>query len=267
MIRWEPSHWVISLSCPADGEAYAGAMTGFPPSATPLDDVKRVLCVFAHPDDADFGAGGTIARWVAEGLEVSYLLVTRGDTGGFDETPREQMPLLREAEQRAAATAVGVEQVEFLDGYTDGIVTPSIELRRDITGAIRRYRPDRILTSSPLRRWDRFAGPNHPDHLAVGEAVTCAIYPDSRNPFAYPELGDGWTVREVWYVAGPDPDHAVDMTDYFDRKIAGLRAHTTQTGHMAELEKWMRERLSTAAHDHGLPEGRLAETFSLFRTV
>ena len=101
-------------------------MTGFPPSATPLDDVKRVLCVFAHPDDADFGAAGTIARWVDEGLEVSYALVTRGDTGGFDDTPRDQMPLLRETEQRAAAAAVGVTQVEFFEGYTDGIVTPSI---------------------------------------------------------------------------------------------------------------------------------------------
>ena len=242
-------------------------MTGFPPSATPLDDVQRVLCVFAHPDDADFGAAGTIARWVSEGLEVSYVLVTRGDTGGFDETPREQMPLLREAEQRAAAAAVGVKQVEFLDGYTDGIVTPSIELRRELTGVIRRYRPDRILTSSPLRRWDRFAGPSHPDHLAVGEAVTCAVYPDARNPFAYPELGEAWTVREIWYLGGPNPDHAVDITDFFDRKMAALGAHTTQVSHMTDLEKWMRERLGASAVDLGLPEGRLAEAFSLFRTA
>lgn len=242
-------------------------MTGFPPSATPLDDVKRVLCVFAHPDDADFGAAGTIARWVDEGLEVSYVLVTRGDTGGFDDTPREQMPLLREAEQRAAAAAIGVTQVEFLEGYTDGIVTPSIELRRELTGVIRRYRPDRILTSSPLRRWDRFAGPSHPDHMAVGEAVTCAVYPDSRNPFAYPELGEAWTVREVWYLGGPSPDHAVDITDHFDRKMAALMAHRTQVSHMTELEKWMRDRLGTSAVEMGLPEGRLAEGFSLFRSA
>jgi LmbE family N-acetylglucosaminyl deacetylase len=241
-------------------------MTGFPPSATPLDDVQRVLCVFAHPDDADFGAAGTIARWVAEGLEVSYVLVTRGDTGGFDDTPREQMPHLREAEQRAAAAAVGVKQIEFFDGYTDGIVTPSIELRRDITGAIRRYRPDRILTSSPLRRWDLLAGPSHPDHLAVGEAVTCAVYPDSRNPFAYPELGEGWTVREVWYVAGPDPDHAVDITDHFDRKMAALNAHVTQVSHMTNLESFLRQRLGRMAKEAGLPEGRLAESFTVIRT-
>jgi len=241
-------------------------MTGFPPSATPLDDVQRVLCVFAHPDDADFGAAGTIARWVAEGLEVSYVLVTRGDTGGFDDTPRERMPLLREAEQRAAAAAIGVKQVEFFEGYTDGIVTPSIELRREITGAIRRYRPDRILTSSPLRRWDRVAGPSHPDHLAVGEAVTCSVYPDSRNPFAYPELGEAWTVREVWYLGGPSPDHAVDITDYFDRKMTALNAHVTQVSHMTDLESFLRQRLAGMAKEAGLDEGRLCESFTVIRT-
>jgi len=131
----------------------------FPPSARPLSDAKRVLVVSAHPDDVDFGAAGTIARWVDEGLEVTYLVVTRGDAGGFDETPRDEMPLLREAEQRAAAKTLGVQHVEFLDGYADGTLTPSLELRRDITRAIRRYRPDRVLTTSPLRRWERIAGP------------------------------------------------------------------------------------------------------------
>src|SRR5690242_19038650 len=161
---------------------------GFPPSPKPLEDVQRVLCVAAHPDDIDFGYAGTVAGFVEAGLEVTYLVVTRGDAGGFDDTPRDQMPILREAEQRAAAAVLGVKQVDFLDGYRDGTVTASIELRRDITAAIRRYRPDRVLTSSPLRRWDRLAGPSHPDHLAVGEATTSAIYPDSRNRFAFPEL-------------------------------------------------------------------------------
>src|SRR5262245_7466246 len=86
-----------------------------------------------------------------DGLEVAYLLVTRGDAGGFDATPRERMPAIREAEQRAAAAILGVKQVDFLEGYSDGLVTPSLELRKEITAAIRRFRPDRILTSSPLR--------------------------------------------------------------------------------------------------------------------
>src|SRR5947199_4844526 len=115
---------------------------GFPPSAQPLTDVQRVLVVAAHPDDVDFGSAGTVAGWVDEGIEVAYLLVTRGDAGGFDDTPRERMPAIREAEQRAAATAVGVKQVDFLDGYGDGTLTPTIDLRREITAAIRRFRPD-----------------------------------------------------------------------------------------------------------------------------
>jgi LmbE family N-acetylglucosaminyl deacetylase len=239
----------------------------FPASAQPLTDVERVLVVSAHPDDVDFGAAGTVARWVEEGLEVAYLVVTRGDAGGFDDTPREQMPLLREAEQRAAAKAVGVTRVEFLDGYADGTLTPSLSLRRDITRVVRRFRPDRILTSSPLRRWDRFAGPGHPDHLAVGEAVTCAIYPDARNPFAYPELlrDEGlepWVVREVWFHGGPNPDHAVDVTSTFARKLAALAAHVTQTSH-EDIETRVRSWLSANAEAAGLPEGTLAEFFTV----
>lgn len=242
---------------------------GFPRSAEPLGDVTRVLGVFAHPDDVDFGAGGTVATWVDAGIEVAYLIVTRGDAGGFDDTPREAMPAIRESEQRAAAKAVGVDRVEFLDGYRDGRITPSIELRRDITAAIRRFRPERVLTNSPLRRWDRIAGPSHPDHLAVGEATTCAIYPDSRNPFAYPELtgadAEPWLVREVWYQAGPDPDHAIDITDVYPRKVAALRAHTSQTAHM-DLDAVLGQRMRAAAANAGLPDGRLAEAFTVLRT-
>ncbi len=247
-----------------------GVAVTFPRSVQPLADVRRVLVVCAHPDDVDFAAAGTVAHWVDEGLGVGYLVVTRGDAGGFDDTPRERMPQLREAEQRAAAKAVGVERVEFLDGYRDGMLTPSLDLRRDITRAIRRYRPDRILTNSPLRRWDRIAGPGHPDHLAVGEATTCAIYPDARNPFAFPELaGDEgltpWVVREVWYHGGPNPDHVVDITDTYPRKLAALAAHATQTSH-EDVEARLRPMLELNARTAGLPPGRLAEAFTVLRT-
>jgi len=243
-----------------------------PPPTQPAAHVERALCVLAHPDDVDFGSAGTVATWTAAGTEVTYCIVTDGDAGGFDETPRDQMPILREAEQRAAAAALGVKQVEFLDGYRDGTVTPSLELRRDITAAIRRHRPDRVLTSAPLRRWDRLAGPSHPDHLAVGEATTCAIYPDSRNRFAFPELErdlglDAWTVREVWYLGGPNPDVPVDITDTFELKLAALRAHVSQVAHMEDLEGMLRERFGPLARTLGLPEGRLAEAFSVFRTA
>lgn len=241
----------------------------FPPSASALRDVKRVLGVFAHPDDVDFGAAGTVATWIAEGLQVGYVLVTRGDAGGFDDTPREAMPALREAEQRAAAAALGIEDIEFFDGYADGTLTPSIELRRDITAAIRRFRPDRVLTTSPLRRWERIAGPSHPDHLAVGEATTCAIYPDARNPFAHPDLAaqglSPWVVREVWYLGGPNPDHLVDVTDTYPAKLAALQRHASQISHF-DVDAVLRQRMGQTALDGGLAEGRLAEAFTVLRT-
>jgi LmbE family N-acetylglucosaminyl deacetylase len=241
----------------------------FPPSVEPLPDVKRVLGVFAHPDDVDFGAAGTVARWAGDGLAVAYLLITRGDAGGFDDRPRSEMPVVREAEQRAAAQVLGVSDVEFLDGYADGTLTPSIELRRDICRAIRRFRPDRILTTSPLRRWERIAGPSHPDHLAAGEATTCAIYPDARNPFAFPELMreglEPWVVREVWYMGGPNPDHVVDVTDAYPTKLAALRAHVSQISHI-DIDSVMRDRMVMMARAGGLPEGHLAEAFTVLRT-
>jgi LmbE family N-acetylglucosaminyl deacetylase len=242
----------------------------FPASAQPFDDVQRVLAVFAHPDDVDFGSGGTVARWVAEGLEVAYVIITRGDAGGFDATPRDQMPALREAEQRAAAAALGVKQVTFLDGYRDGVLTPSIELRHDITREIRRFRPDRVLTSSPLRRWERMAGPSHPDHLAAGEATTCAIYPDSRNAFTFTDLADAglepWVVREVWYSAGPAPDHHVDVTDHIEAKLAALAAHVTQVSHV-DIRPILLDRMRQSTRAVGFAEDRLVESYSVFRTA
>ena len=127
-------------------------------------DVTRVLVVTAHPDDVDFGAAGTVATWTAAGIEVAYCICTSGDAGGFDATPRDEMGPLREAEQRAAAKEVGVSDVRFL-GYSDGRLTPSLELRRDISREIRRFRPQRVLTQSPEIWWRRLPA-SHPDHRA-----------------------------------------------------------------------------------------------------
>jgi LmbE family N-acetylglucosaminyl deacetylase len=230
--------------------------------ATVITDVERVLVVAAHPDDVDFGAAATIAGWTDAGVEVAYCLATRGDAGGFDDTPRDRMPVLREE--------VGVKQVTFL-GYPDGRVYVTHDLRRDITREIRRFRPDRVLTHSPQRNWKRI-GPSHPDHLAVGEATLCAVYPDARNAFAHPELLadeglDAWTVREVWLMGGPTPDHVVDVTDTVDRKVAALRRHVTQTAHMPDLDGMIRGWLGVNARDAGLPEGRLAEVFQVMPTA
>ena len=123
-----------------------------PAPRPPAEHVERVLCVLAHPDDVDFGSAGTVATWTAAGTEVTYCIVTDGDAGGFDETPRSEMGPLRQAEQRAAAAAVGVTDVRFL-GYPDGRLELTLDLRRDISRVIRQVRPQRVLTTSPERFW------------------------------------------------------------------------------------------------------------------
>ena len=234
-------------------------------------DISRVLAIAAHPDDLDFGAAGTIAGWTAAGLDVVYCIVTDGDAGGFDESfPREEMGPLRRAEQTAAAKAVGVHDLRFL-GYPDGMVEATLGLRRDLARVIRQVQPDRVLCPSPERNYARI-GTSHPDHRAVGSAALDAVYPDARNPFAFPELREreslaAWTVREVWIAGGPDPDHYVDVTETFPRKIAALRAHESQIGHMEDLAERLKTRLTMVARQAGLPEGRLAEGFRVLDTA
>ncbi|NMH94404.1 PIG-L family deacetylase [Pseudonocardia bannensis] len=227
-----------------------------------------MLVVTAHPDDVDFAAAGTVAAWVKSGIQVAYCICTSGDAGGYDDTPRAEMGPLREAEQRAAAAEVGVEDVRFL-GHPDGRLLPDLELRRDISREIRRFRPDRVLTQSPEIWWRR-VGASHPDHRATGEAALAAVYPDARNPFAHPELLadeglDAWTVHEMWLMGAPDErlNHAVDITDTFDRKVAALQAHISQTAHMGDLEARLRPWHLHWARTFDLPEGRLAEAFQV----
>jgi LmbE family N-acetylglucosaminyl deacetylase len=229
-----------------------------------------VLSITAHPDDVDFGAAGTVARWTEAGIEVIYCVVTDGDAGGFDEDfPRDEMPALRRAEQVAAAKCVGVQDVRFL-GYPDGRVEASLDLRRDLARVIRQVRPDRAVVPSPERNYNRI-GVGHPDHRAVGSAALDAVYPDARNPFAFAELRErealaAWTVREVW-IPGGTPNHYVDVTDTFPRKVAALRAHESQTGQMDDLAERLRTRLAGMARQAGFPDGRLAEAFQVLDTA
>jgi LmbE family N-acetylglucosaminyl deacetylase len=238
-----------------------------------LDDseIHRILAVMAHPDDIDFGSAGTIATWTDKGIEVTYLIVTDGDAGGFDPAvPRTDIPGIRQAEQRAAAKCVGVEDVRFL-GYPDGMVEATLGLRRDIARVIRQVRPDRVVLPSPERNYDRIYG-SHPDHRAVGSAALDAVYPDARNPFTFPELLadeglEAWTVPEVWIPGGPDPNHAVDVTALFDRKVAALRSHVSQTEHHDDLEGMLRSWMASNSARLGLPEGTLAEIFRVVPTA
>ena len=227
--------------------------------------IERVLAVLAHPDDVDFGAGGTVKAWTDAGVEVAYCLVTNGDAGGFDpDVPRSEIPAIRQAEQRAAGAVLGVTDVRFL-GYRDGELTVSHGLRRDISRVIRQVRPQRMLIQTPERNWARIPA-SHPDHMAAGEAAIQAVYPDARNPFAHTSLLadeglDAWSVREVWVMGHPTLTHFVDVTDTFDRKIAALKAHVSQTAHMPDLEGFVRGWGTSLAERAGFAEGRVAEGF------
>ena len=235
----------------------------------PDNEIKRVLAVTAHPDDVDFGASGTIASWVKAGIHVSYCICTNGDQGGEESgIPVEEMPAVRQKEQRAAGAAIGVTDITFLN-YRDGSLEPTLGLRKDIVRAIRIAQPDRMVIQSPERNWERI-GASHPDHLAAGEAAIQAVYPDARNPFAFPEMLEAgikpWRVKEVWVTSHATPDHFVDITDFFHLKMAALHAHASQTAHNAELENMVRgwgERNATAA---GFAEGRIAEGFKIVNT-
>lgn len=238
-----------------------------------LDDteVGRALVVTAHPDDVDFGAAATVARWVDGGIEVHYCVCTDGDAGGFDPAvPRAEIPAIRQGEQRAAARAIGVDpdHVTFL-GYRDGDLQATHDLRRDIARVIRSVRPRRAMVMSPQWSW-RSIGRSHPDHRAAGEAALCALYPDARNPFAFPELLqqeglDAWVVEEIWVMADDlgGEVHVVDVTDTVDRKLAAIGAHASQLPDPAAVEQRVRRFLAENAARHGLSEGRLAEAFTV----
>ncbi len=231
--------------------------------------VERVLVVTAHPDDVDFGAAGTIATWTDAGIEVHYCILTNGDQGGFDDTPRHEMGPLRQREQRAAAEVLGVTSVEFL-GHPDGHLVPTVKLRGEVVRAIRRVRPQRMIIISPDRNWDNI-GASHPDHMAAGEIAIQAVYPDARNEFAFPELlqqgFEPWKVDEVWVMWHPQPTHYVDVTAVFDRKVAALRAHRSQTSHVEQLEDYLRMRLTQNAEKAGFTDGRLVEAFKVVITA
>lgn len=233
--------------------------------------MRSALVVTAHPDDVDFGAAGTVAVWTTAGIEVSYCVVTSGEASGDPDRDAAEMARTRQAEQRAAAAHVGVSEVTFL-GYPDGAVVSSLELRRDITRVIRQVRPDRVLTWSPEINWEMVATA-HPDHRATGEAAFAAVFPDARNPHAHRELLDDeglapWTVRELWLTDSPARrrNHAVDVTDTFDKKLAALRAHASQTGVDTALEQNLRRHFTDVARRFGLADGRIAEAFQVVDT-
>jgi LmbE family N-acetylglucosaminyl deacetylase len=234
------------------------------------DTLRSALAIVAHPDDVDFGMAGTIATLTSLGVAVTYCLVTSGDAGGDDMVmSKEERAKIREDEQRAAAATVGVHDLIFL-GYPDGLVEPTLALRRDLARVIRTVRPDLVLTQSPERNYDRIYA-SHPDHLATGEATLRAVYPDARNPHAFPALANDeglapHTVGRVWIGGTVSPTMVVDTTSTIDKKIEALKCHKSQVGDGERLEPMLREWSGMIAKNAGLPKGRLAEAFRVLDT-
>ena len=218
---------------------------------TKADKPLRVLVVLAHPDDPEFYCGGTVARWTSEGREVVYCLLTRGDKGNDEAgTDPEALAEKRMAEQRAAAKVLGVNEVIFLE-HPDGYLTPDLTLRRDVVRIIRQVRPEIIVTCDPTNFFpsDRYI--NHSDHRAAGQATLDAVFPAAGSGLYFPELlrEEGLAPHKVEqvYVAGAQhPNTVVNVTKFFDRKIAALREHASQIPSMEVLEKNLRERMLDA---------------------
>lgn len=188
-------------------------------------DVGRVLAIVAHPDDLEYGAAAAVARWVDEGHDVAYLLATRGEAG-IDSVPPDECGPLRVREQERSAAVVGVEVVEFLN-HADGVVVNDVSLRRDLAAAIRRHRPDTVVTLNHRENWGEPGGLNSADHRAVGSAVLDAAM-DAGNRWIFPGEGGGpHKVARVMVTGSPLSRHAIDVSETVDIAIASLEEHRT----------------------------------------
>ena len=207
------------------------------------DKIERVMVVTAHPDDSEFGAGGTVAKLAKQGCEVTYVIVTNGNKGSSDRTMSpERLAKIREEEQRNAARALGVERVEFL-GYPDCELEDTRDLRRDITRQIRRWRPDLLITQNPHRTYNLYA--SHRDHRITAGAVLDCVYPLARDHLAFPELlpeVEPHKVREIHVMQWESPHLVVDISDTMDVKLRALACHASQLGNFPAVEKRVRER-------------------------
>jgi len=226
---------------------------------------QLALVVVAHPDDADFMAAGTMAKWVREGVEVVLVVITDGSKGSEDpEMTRQRLVQIRQAEQRSAARRLGVREVAFL-GYEDGVLEDTLALRRDLTRVIRLYRPDRMICMDPTVRWFGSGYINHPDHIAAANAALAAVSLLARNRPSFPELlAEGLEPHKVpllYLGSTATPDHWVDISSTIDLKIQALREHRSQLNG-DEIEPMIREwaRRDAAGHDM-----EYAESYKLFK--
>ena len=224
---------------------------------------SSALVLFAHPDDAEFFCGGTVARWAREGCEVHYVCITDGSAGSNDpDTTREAMRPVREREMRAAADVLGVASLTFL-GELDGFLEVTPETRRKVTREVRRRRPDVIVAPDPSRLWSGSGYVNHTDHKAAGLLALTAVMPDAPTRVMFQELeGEGLEPFEVpnLYLAVEEPDVFVDITETLELKLKALAAHASQLG--PDVEEFVTARARELGERAGV---EFAEGFRAFR--
>jgi LmbE family N-acetylglucosaminyl deacetylase len=232
-------------------------------------EFSKVLVFTPHPDDAEVGAGGAIARWVSEGKDVVLVVVTNGAMGSNDPSVgRDELIATREQEQKEAAAILGINEIVFL-GYEDGHVSDSHDLRRDMIREIRRHKPDVVVGPDPtMYYFDQFYV-NHPDHRAVGESFLAAVNPGASTvPLYRAELFDkGFlphALKGCLLSFSLNSDYVVDITPHIDAKVQALRAHASQFSNGDEMEGFIRAMGQDLAKRVGQPEG-YAEAFKLLR--
>jgi LmbE family N-acetylglucosaminyl deacetylase len=219
----------------------------------------EVLVVTPHPDDAEFGVAGTVAKWTREGKQVVYVVCTNGNKGTSDpDVKPDELAKIRQNEQRAAAEILGVHEVIFLENQDQGLEdTP--QFRKQIVRMIRRYRPETVVTADPYRRYIW-----HRDHRIAGQVTIDAVFPYARDHLAYPDLLEEGLqphkVREMLFWASENINFRSDVTATFDLKLAALQCHKSQVNSMrfSDLEDWLRKRCKDLAEGEDF---ELAEAF------
>jgi len=224
---------------------------------------ESALVVFAHPDDAEYMCGGTVGAWVRAGTEVHYCVITDGSAGSNEPgATREEMAVVREREQRAAADVLGVKSLAFL-GFRDGELEVSLETRRAVTRVVRTIRPQVILAPDPSRLWSGSGYINHSDHKAAGALALSAVMPDSPTRLQFPELLDEglepYEIPSLW-LAAEEPDTYVDITPTIDVKLAALAEHQSQ--HAEASAPWVRQRARELGEKGGVEYAEAFKTFS-----
>jgi LmbE family N-acetylglucosaminyl deacetylase len=224
-----------------------------------VKDPVDVLVITAHPDDAEYGVAGSVARWIDEGRSVAYVVCTSGEKGTTDRAIQpETLMHIREKEQQAAADLLGVREVEFLR-YPDQGLEDTPQLRKHIVQVIRTFRPDTVITTDPYRRYVW-----HRDHRIIGQVVLDAVFPFARDHAAYPDLLEqGYEphkVKELLFFGAEDINLYLDIADTFEKKLAALKCHVSQMRELnvKELDSWLRQRYRAFAENS---DYELAEAF------